>query len=217
MMLLKTKYEPQLGDHPSLLIKAIAGQCLISDESYRFKIYDSVAQEVVNELVVTGAALCDSFSIDNAAAKLEYGRVLDAAFTSELSCSGRHIPLVDFACPSLADVDLAPLARALADMELACMHIYRSTRSYHGYVPALLEERAWVAFMGRMLHVNPFVGGVKVVDDRWIGHKLIAGAAHLRWTANGAKYEGKQPAYVTTVYASKLGGIPPKKEDGYAF
>ena len=64
---------------------------------------------------------------------------------------------------------------------------YQSGRSFHGYGHALLSQGEWVKFMGLLLLANqPKLE--PTVDPRWIGHRLLAGYAALRWTKNTDYY-----------------------------
>lgn len=66
---------------------------------------------------------------------------------------------------------------------------FRSGRSFHGYGQTLLSRDEWVKFMGLLLLANqPKLE--PTVDPRWIGHRLLAGYAALRWTKNTDYYIG---------------------------
>lgn len=64
---------------------------------------------------------------------------------------------------------------------------YRSGRSFHGYGQSLLTQDEWVRFMGLLLLANQ-PKFEPTVDPRWIGHRLLAGYAALRWTKNTDYY-----------------------------
>ena len=64
---------------------------------------------------------------------------------------------------------------------------YKSGRSYHGYGRSLLTHNDWIKQMGKLLLVNQ-IGVPPTVDPRWVGHRLIAGYASLRWTKNTPQY-----------------------------
>jgi hypothetical protein len=100
-----------------------------------------------------------------------------------------HVPLIDFK-GELNDRQIELGVNFLDEFRCSRAAIFSSGRSYHLYANALLSDKEWVNFMGRILLINP-PGGPEIVDSRWIGHRLLAGYASLRWTRNTAAY--KQP------------------------
>jgi hypothetical protein len=85
----------------------------------------------------------------------------------------RHIPMIDLTCDKSAD------------NQRTLIHVFRSIgqnrgvlldsgRSYHYYGLELLDEREWLAFMGRSLLLTP------LVDTRYIAHRLIDDYGRLR-------------------------------------
>jgi len=97
-----------------------------------------------------------------------------------------HMPLIDFQGDLSKEslVNVASLA-----MEVGCNRIalYESGRSFHLYGFSLMEPPLWSRFMARLLLLNP-PRGPGYIDNRWVGHRLLAGFASLRWSCNGSSY-----------------------------
>lgn len=64
---------------------------------------------------------------------------------------------------------------------------YRSGRSFHAYLLTAMSQKEWWQYMGRLL-VCDKVRGPKIVDSRWVGHRLSEGYAALRWSCNTRQY-----------------------------
>lgn len=98
-----------------------------------------------------------------------------------------HLVMVDMATSSKAHLE--KLRAFLGDNFFQKISWYGSGRSFHGYGESLLPEVNWVKFMGLLLLANlPKLE--PTVDPRWIGHRLLAGYASLRWTKNTDHYLG---------------------------
>ena len=97
----------------------------------------------------------------------------------------RHLVMVDMSTSSRAHLE--KLRAYLGDNFFPQIAWFASGRSFHGYGKDLLHEQEWVKFMGLLLLANK-PGMENTVDPRWIGHRLLAGYAALRWTKNTAQY-----------------------------
>lgn len=104
-----------------------------------------------------------------------------------------HIPMVDFLESATLD-DLREAVRTLQEHGLNEFFAYDSGRSFHLYCLPLIQAGAIYPFFGRLLLLK---GSelLPTVDPRWIGHRLIAGYAALRWTANTPNHQ-KEPARI---------------------
>ena len=51
-----------------------------------------------------------------------------------------------------------------------------------------VELGEWIKFMGSLLLLN-IPGKIKIVDSRWVGHRLLGGYASLRWSNNTRQYK----------------------------
>lgn len=96
-----------------------------------------------------------------------------------------HLAMVDMSTSARAHLE--KLRSFLGDSFFQRISWYVSGRSFHGYGDSLLKRDEWVQFMGLLLLANqPRLE--PTVDPRWIGHRLLAGYASLRWTCNTSHY-----------------------------
>lgn len=107
-----------------------------------------------------------------------------------------HLVMVDMSTSAKAHIE--KLRAFIGDNFFHKIAWYESGRSFHGYGETLLSEAEWVKFMGLLLLVNqPKLE--PTVDPRWIGHRLLAGYASLRWTKNTQHYLGVPTSIDKTV------------------
>ncbi|MEN4685622.1 hypothetical protein [Pantoea agglomerans] len=104
-----------------------------------------------------------------------------------------HIPMVDFLAKKRTKKSIE-LAYEIASFWNMTFNIFDSGRSIHAYGTRLLSQPQWLKFMGYLLLQNE-KSGEKVVDVRWIGHRLISGFASLRITNNSGKHKAA-PKYI---------------------
>jgi hypothetical protein len=112
----------------------------------------------------------------------------ELALHSLVSIGGRdsHLRMIDF--DGFSEQHLTSLAKVLTEAEIESMRYFFSGRSFHGYSTELIDSQGeWVDFMARLLLSN-FPMRVKVVDSRWVGHRLLARYSALRWSANTARH-----------------------------
>lgn len=100
-----------------------------------------------------------------------------------------HIPFIDLAC-SVEDIDLAKssLRKVLPSHIYSGLIFYDSGRSLHAYGSCFLTKKKWIEFMGRILLSN-FPDSETIVDNRWVGHRLLGGFSSLRWSSNSGHYQ----------------------------
>ncbi|WP_157758403.1 hypothetical protein [Cystobacter fuscus] len=110
-----------------------------------------------------------------------------------------HLPLIDFA-GKLENESLSLVEQILGAKLFQALLLYQSGRSFHGYVFRPLTGAEWIRFMGSLLLMN-LPGQPPISDARWIGHRLRAGFASLRWSRNTPQYL----AYPTLVSATLPG------------
>jgi hypothetical protein len=97
-----------------------------------------------------------------------------------------HLPMLDF--KGMLAGQLRAVMEIFPDLVDRKIFVYFTGRSFHAYFPELISHRDWVRFMGSALLCNtPRNPGV--VDQRWIGHRLIAGYSALRWSCNSKHYK----------------------------
>lgn len=113
----------------------------------------------------------------------------ELAFHSQIFDFGvtYHLPLIDFGNVDRGIID-SSILRDLADHWDISFNIYNSGRSYHAYGNKLLNHNEWLHFMGSLLLLNK-PSGFKLIDERWIGHRLMAGYSALRWSCNTKQYK----------------------------
>jgi hypothetical protein len=98
----------------------------------------------------------------------------------------RHIPMIDFY--GMRREDLARVLDVLPRFSNETPFVYFSGRCFHAYYPILVTSSQWIKFMGSVLLCNT-PSRPRVVDQRWIGHRLVGGYAALRWSWNTRHYK----------------------------
>ncbi len=97
----------------------------------------------------------------------------------------RHLPMIDMA--TSARSHLIKLKQFVDDGTFRGFEWFDSGRSFHAYGDRFISYFQWIETMGQLLLSNQ--KDLKpTVDPRWIGHRLIAGYAALRWTNNTRQY-----------------------------
>lgn len=98
-----------------------------------------------------------------------------------------HIPMIDFNYSVTISNHFPEIIKLTSDFGCETVALFDSGRSYHLYGNALLKPEEWQKFMGRLLLLNQ-PNQEKVVDSRWIGHRLLSGYSSLRWSNNSTQY-----------------------------
>lgn len=115
----------------------------------------------------------------------------EIAFHSRVTiANGRtlHVPMIDMGCENIGSY-VPLLKESFEDFGIGRFSIFSSGRSFHVYGHGLLEsDQQLVQFMGRILLLN-LPGRERVIDERWVGHRLMAGYSTLRWTNNNPHYK----------------------------
>lgn len=114
---------------------------------------------------------------------------------------GYHFPLVDFGKVDRGILDKNPLFD-LSEHWGMSFYIYNSGRSFHAYGNRLIKSSDWVSFMGGLLLLNK-PSGFKLIDERWVGHRLMAGYSTLRWS-NNSKFYKKYPTFIGVLSSEGL-------------
>jgi hypothetical protein len=107
-----------------------------------------------------------------------------------------HIPMIDFS-GELDETKLRILHDTLPPTLTNQLAIFRSGKSYHGYISSLLEEDDWYSFCGLLLLMN-LPDSAPIIDSRWIGHRLRGGYSALRWSCNTGDH---------SVYPQRIGSF----------
>jgi hypothetical protein len=120
-------------------------------------------------------------------------RILAVSSEVELNDGSlRHIPLLDFHCPS-SPRHLALVRAVLLQLNAGDGFLLESGKSYHFYGVGLLTQDELFHFLGRALLFSP------IVDRAWIAHQLIESRCALRISARGGT--GGPPQVVMKVNA----------------
>lgn len=135
----------------------------------------------------------NEFSLFKIISNLSEGEEL--AFHSQLVDLGSeyHVPLIDFGVSDRGFINSAPLLEFSQHWNMA-FQIFNSGRSYHAYGNRLINAKEWIRFMGSLLLLNK-PSGFKLIDERWVGHRIMAGYSALRWSNNSSHYK-RMPVYV---------------------
>jgi hypothetical protein len=122
-----------------------------------------------------------------------------------------HLPMIDFTKRLLVSDDLI-LMRSILGISLYSRFVFfDSGRSLHAYGVQILSPGQWREFMGRLLLLN-LPRAEPLIDNRWVGHRLVSGYSALRWSSNASHYV-KQPARVNIDLANP-GRVVASSSDG---
>lgn len=176
------------SDHPYWHVKSALHDADIVVEAVTLSYYYYVPQSLVDSrqrLTISVEDFLDVRFMERLMAACPPGA--EVALHSEVIIEGggvRHIPMIDMSTGSAAQLlKLKPFLESYFEG----FAWFKSGRSYHGYGNSFVERDEWVAIMGRLLLANQ-VGLPATVDPRWVGHRLMAGYAALRWTKNTSHY-----------------------------
>jgi hypothetical protein len=162
-------------------------------KSVELGIYKYVPQSVDDERTVRRAGV-ENFIAKFGAIREKLGNEFDISIHSRVfrRVAGKvvvsHIPMLDLA-GELPAAGITALQEVAGEFDIREFAIFHSGRSYHVYFYKCLSASNWLKFMGRCLLLNA-VGQDPLVDSRWIGHRIYAGYAALRWTRRNHWYVG---------------------------
>lgn len=117
--------------------------------------------------------------------------LFELALHSSFEVNGEifHIPMIDFTAKRTEQSSLLAL-RKLSEYWKTDFLIFFSGRSFHAYGVRPITNADWVKFMGSLLLLNIRGTTNKLIDTRWVGHRILAGFAALRWSKNTSHYKG---------------------------
>lgn len=110
-----------------------------------------------------------------------------------------HFPMIDFGSKGSSPA-ASETIRELCSYWNMSFNIYESGRSFHAYGNRLLTHEEWLQFMGSLLLLNK-PSGYKLIDERWVGHRIMGGYSSLRWSKNTSHYK-RFPTYCGYVNAN---------------
>lgn len=103
-----------------------------------------------------------------------------------------HLPMIDFGSKGSSPTASETIKELCRHWNIG-FNIYESGRSFHAYGNRLLTHEEWLQFMGSLLLLNK-PSGYKLIDERWVGHRIMGGYSALRWSKNTSHYK-KFPTY----------------------
>ncbi|MCC4782124.1 hypothetical protein L8S13_13830 [Vibrio lentus] len=103
-----------------------------------------------------------------------------------------HLPMIDFGSKGSSPAASETIKELCRHWNMS-FNIYESGRSFHAYGNRLLTHDQWLQFMGSLLLLNK-PSGYKLIDERWVGHRIMGGYSALRWSKNTSHYK-RFPAY----------------------
>lgn len=178
-----------LGNHPLRVVRRlqkVAGdEIVLSFSKYRYRPQSPIDERIVLQVPIHEV---NESWLSRELHLLPEGWEL--ALNSNISNSRgdiAHIPMIDFVGRLHPAVLRRDIRDTLGPTVLEHCEFYDSGRSLHGYVSGLISAEEWIGFMGGLLLLN-LPGRVPLVDARWVGHRLRAGYASLRWSANTSHY-----------------------------
>lgn len=178
-----------------VLSNHISNGCISNNPSMTFSRYRYLPQSFIDDRSIFSVQswyLTDEYLV-NIFNSLNNGEEL--AFHSQIFDFGRqyHFPLIDFGNVDRGVIDSSVLRDLSSHWQLN-FNIYNSGRSYHAYGDRLINHDEWIKFMGSLLLLNK-PSGFKLIDERWVGHRIMAGYSALRWSFNTNHYK-RIPEYV---------------------
>lgn len=119
-----------------------------------------------------------------------------------------HIPMIDFSSRITGGLDEVKTAlKRLGEDEGYIYNSGRSENSFHYYGAKVLKPRDWQIFCGECLLLNLDWMGIKITDDRYVGHRVVDGFGCLRISTNSKK--PNYPRLVAHYKAEEIGPVEP--------
>lgn len=175
-------------DHPYFFIKNL----LDSESTYSLSRYTYLPDSLSDNRIIDTIS-GEDFSINYVNSILKsLNRDQELAFHSLVQTKSRriyHIPMIDFSISRLDREVYYRLKNFIDYKILYDMSFYSTGNSFHAYSSKLLTHREWLKFMGSLLLVNPSNSSLNIIDNRWIGHRLMSGFSSLRWSNNSGIYK----------------------------
>lgn len=179
-------------DHPFFYIQSLAKE---QGFVFHFSRYKYTPDSILDERVMfeLGTSFFNTSSINNLIEDLEKDEelALHSNFYIPRKNSERidkyHIPMIDFSTSEWSYDLTNRLKHCLPEDIFKELLIFKSGRSFHGYALTKKSHPEWLDLMGRLLLINP--PGQIYVDTRWVGHRIMAGYASLRWSAKTEQYK----------------------------
>lgn len=175
-------------DHPFFFLKDLFDSESIYSLSKYIYLPDSLTDDRIIYQVLGGDFSFDY--INNMIYSLDFDQ--EVAFHSIVKTKyGKtfHIPMIDFAMNDLT-INIYHRLKYFIDYKiLSNMIFFSSGNSFHAYSSKLLTHKEWLNFMGSLLLINSPNSPINIIDDRWIGHRIMSGYSSLRWSNNSGTYK----------------------------
>ncbi|WP_151725863.1 primase 1D-like protein [Acinetobacter radioresistens] len=175
-------------DHPYFFINSL----LDSESAYSLSKYTYLPDSLSDDRIINTIS-GEDFSIDYVNSILKsLNEDQELAFHSLVKTKSRkiyHIPMIDFSTSRLDREVYYRLKNFIDYKILSDMTFYSTGNSFHAYSSKLLTHKEWLKFMGSLLLVNPSNSSLKIIDNRWIGHRIMSGFSSLRWSNNSGIYK----------------------------
>lgn len=183
--------QPDLLDHPLYFVEDVCNSNS-RVEKLEFSYYVYTPRSVEDERRVRKVSATDLRSAYRYLKK-ELEQNEEIAFHSRVHMKSgdvRHLPILDLSGEFTREriEKIIGLANhVFSGLDLGDLAIFESGRSCHVYGSRVLSQDEWYELLGRSLLAN-LPNEKDVVDQRWVGHRLMAGYGTLRWTCNTDQY-----------------------------
>jgi len=175
-------------DHPYFFIKDI----IDSESTYSLSRYIYLPDSLSDNRIID-TTLGENFSTHYINSLLKnLNKDQELAFHSLVKTKNKkiyHIPMIDFSTPTLDRETYYRLKNFIDYKILSNMFFYSTGNSFHAYSSKLLTHKEWLKFMGSLLLINPANSSSNIIDNRWIGHRIMSGFSTLRWSNNSGTYK----------------------------
>ena len=179
----------KLSRHPICWVKEVLNgylNCSIHLNLSRYSYEPQSFRDERQELSISASELTESYLL---AELINLESDCELAFHSKLYLNSTvmHLPMIDFGSKG-AEPSASGVLKELCNYWGMGFNIFSSGRSYHAYGNKLLDHQQWLQFMGSLLLLNK-PSGYKLIDERWVGHRIMGGYSALRWSKNTSHYK----------------------------
>lgn len=177
------------SDHPLVAIKALA-EFQKQDTEFEFSFYEYKPQSILDTRTTFTLQASDISNerIEKVIQKLSPNEELAIHSKVRINKKVFHIPMIDFKADiSTIRKSLSSIKNTLPQKIYNEILFYDSGRSCHAYSLKLVTQKEWYEYMGRLLLISQ-PSEEQIIDTRWVGHRLMAGYASLRWSNNTDNY-----------------------------
>lgn len=157
-----------------------------------FSLYNYRPQSLVDEREIVRVSISSFNGIEGFSCKEGWEVSINSrVYFNDGSFS--HVPMIDFISRDIGRIERF-VRKLTSEYKIDSSILADSGNSFHFYGFSLLSQDEWKNFMGKVLLYGSFVRR-EIVDNRWIGHRLIAGYSSLRLTNNSGRYKAIPKLY----------------------